>query len=249
MYLGNLSGSGPGEWKGVPKDTGWQQSVVDARWAAIGQPAPAPLVPATLIGWKPWATRGPRMVQITPATKNLAEILKLKKVNSKNIRGLTKEENDFYNFWGKVAVDPYRKQGLVSKVAGGILQVASVVFPVMGYAQAVKGAADYASAKGAAKSDQKLAERVLAPAYAAQEAKESAAAKADFDAQLKKLQALAPQVAAPLSLAPVGPVASNALPVDLTNKPASPKGAGFTNAEITVAVILGGALLLGAARR
>lgn len=244
--LGALAGKGPGEWKGVSVN-GWQQSDVDARWAAIGQPPPAPLVPATMIGWRPFATRGPRMLEVGPGTKNLAELKKAGiKWSNKGLRGITREENDFLNFFGKVAVDPYRKQSGISKVAGGILQVASVVFPAAGYMTAIAEAGNAALAYGKQGGEQKLAERVMTPAYEAQAAKEDAAAKADFDAQLNKLRALAP----PSVPAMPAQLAANAQLVDLTNKPASAVArSGWTSTEITVAAILGGVILLGAVRR
>lgn len=196
--IGDLAG--PGEWQGVPQATGWQQSDVTARWHAIGQPDPAPLVPATLVGWKMWATRGPRMVQVTPATtkENLAA-LKARGVkwNSKAIRGLTREENDFYNFFMKVAVDPYHKQSGISKVAGGILQVASVAIPAMSYFNAVAAAGNAALAQGQKGSDEKLAIRVMTPALEAQTAEKSAAAEKIFQSQLDTLKALAPTSSSP----------------------------------------------------
>lgn len=249
MYFGGSQlgalGGGPGEWKGVSTN-GWQQTDVDARWAAIGQPPPAPLVPATLVGWGMFPTRGPRMVKVTPGTKNLVELKKAGiKWSSKGLRGVTREENDFYNFFMKVAVDPYRKQSGISKVAGGLLQVASVVFPAAGYMQAIAAAGNAGLAYGKQGGDLKLAERVMTPAIEAQSAKEDAAAKADFDAQLKKLQALAPPSNVPPAPAQL---ASNAQALTLAPKPVS-SGPKWSELEITVALALGGAILLGVMRR
>jgi hypothetical protein len=200
-----------------------------------------------MIGWANQATRGPRMLKVTPGTKNLAELKKAGiKWNKKGWRGLTREENDFLNFFYKIAVDPYRKQGVASKVAGGILQVASVVFPAMSYMQAVTDAGNAALTYGKQGGDQKLAERVLTPAYEAQAAKEDAKAKADFDAQLDKLKALAPAAVPPMP----AQLALTAQPVDLTPKPASSVAKkGWSTTEISVAAILGGVILLGAMRR
>lgn len=250
MYVGanNLGalGGGPGEWKGVSDVTGWQQADVDARWAAIGQKPPAPLVPATMIGWANQITRGPRMLKVSPATKNLAELKKAGiKWTNKGWRGLTREENDFLNFFYKVAADPYRKQSGISKVAGGILQVASVAIPAMSYFTAVAEAGNAALAYGKQGGDQKLAERVMTPAFEAQAAKEDAKAKADFDAQLDKLKALAP-VVPPMP----AQLALTAQPVDLAPKPASSVAKkGWSTTEISVAAILGGVILLGVVRR
>lgn len=200
-----------------------------------------------MIGWANQATRGPRMLKVTPATKNLAELKKSGiKWNKKGWRGLTREENDFLNFFYKVAADPYRKQSLASKVAGGVLQVASVVVPVMSTFTAVAEAGNAALTYGKQGSDQKLAERVLTPAYEAQAAKEDAKAKADFDAQLDKLKALAPAAVPPVP----AQLALTAQPVDLTPKPASSVAKkSWSTTEISVAAILGGVILLGAMRR
>lgn len=174
--LGALSG----EWS-PNYSQGWQQSIADARWAEIGQHPPAPLVPASLIGWKPFTTRGRRM---------------FKNVTTGKLRGVSAEENDFLNYFGKVAVDPYRDQSLASKVAGGVLQVASVAIPAFGYFQGATSAVNAAEDMGKAGGDAALATRVLTPAVDAFVAKENDAAKAlevskqlAFDAQLKALQA------------------------------------------------------------
>lgn len=232
MYLGDTL-SGVPQWKGVSTVTGWQQSDVDARWQEIGQPPPAPLVPASMIGWKIAGTRGPHMLQTTPATKNLADVKTLMKVNSKGVRGVTREENDFWNFFVKAAADPYRKQSGISKVAGGVLQVASVAIPAMSYFQAVTAAGNAGFAAGSQGGDALLAQRVLTPAIVAQDARETDTANAALDAQLKKLQALAPT--------------SSAQAVDL--RPKAPTRAPWSNTEISLAAILGGAILLGAMNR
>jgi hypothetical protein len=230
MYLGELSGVKVGEWKGWPGSGPINQAAVDARWREIGQTGPAPLVPAELLGLYQLATRGPRMFSKTPKGK----ILKLKDGQAMA---------DFFNFWGKVAVDPYRKQSGISKVAGGILQVASVVFPVMGYAQAVASAGNAGLAYGKQGGEAKLAERVLAPAYEAQTKADDARAKAEFDAKVSALKSLAPP-ASPV-LVPI-----TAQPVDLKNKPVAPEREGWSNTEIATAAFIGGALLLvGVTRR
>lgn len=246
MYLGDMLGGVP-EWQGPPKATGWSQSIVDARWREIGQSGPAPIVPATMIGWATGSSKGPRLLKLTKAATNLNEVARVAHVNGKGLRGVTKQEADFLNFWGQVAVDPYHKQSGISKVAGGILQVASVVIPAMGYAQAIAAAGNAGLQYGAQGGNEKLAARVMEPAYAAQEAKDDAKTKADFDAQVSKLQALAPVAKA----TPSAPPALTAQPVDLTQKPATSVAPrkGWTNSEISVAAIFGGVLLLGALRR
>lgn len=106
----------------------WSQAMVDAVWRAMYGMDVTPQVPKTLLGWYSIATRGPRMFALTPRGKD------------GSLRGPTKEEAKFLNFWGQAVNDPCRKQSGISKIAGGILQVASVFFPVMGYFQAAQTA-------------------------------------------------------------------------------------------------------------
>lgn len=236
--FGDLAGRGPGEWKGVPRDTGWQQDIVDARWLAIGQPPPAPLVPVTMIGWGPRSTRGLRMLEVTPATKNLDELKKRGvKWSKKGWRGVTKEENDFLNFFGKVAVDPYRKQSGISKVAGGILQVASVVFPAAGYMQAVATAGNAALAQGKKGGDEKLAIRVMTPAIEAQTAAKSAEAAKIFQSQLDTLKSLTPTSSTPINF--------TAAPVTGVSEP--PTKPGMSTTEKLLAAAAAYLLLVGLA--
>lgn len=236
--LGDLAG-GPGEWKGVSSMTGWQQADVNARWAAIGQPPPAPLVPATLIGWGLGSAKGPRMVIVTPATtKENLQALKAagKKWNSKGMRGLTREENDFYNFFMKVAVDPFHKQSGISKVAGGILQVASVVIPQFGYFQTVATAGNAALAPSQ-KSQENLAVRVMTPAIEAQTKEQSAAADKIFQSQLDTLKSLAPTSSTPINF--------TATPV--TGAPTPVSKPGMSTTEKLLAAAAAYLLLLGVA--
>ena len=172
--LGSLDGIS--EWKGWPYLI--DQATVDTRWREIGQDAPAPLVPQTLLGKKILASKGGRRVGEANG--------KLRK--SPSAGAFTKAENDFLNFWNKVAVDPYRKQSLTSKVAGGVLQVASVVIPNFGYFQAVAAAGNAALALDDAKSDALLSARVMASATQAQATSDAA----DFAGQIEKLKSLAP---------------------------------------------------------
>jgi hypothetical protein len=102
----------------------WTQAYINAVWRAIGYPDPVPQMPKTMEGWYRVATRGPRMLALTPKGKD------------GSLRGVTKEENKFWNFWGQAVEDPCRKQSGISKIAGGILQIASIYFPVLGYFQA-----------------------------------------------------------------------------------------------------------------
>lgn len=237
MYLGELGGSGPGEWPGWT-DGRINQDDVNHRWFQIGQRGVAPIVPPILVGKYQVFTRGPRMFS---ATGPKGKVFKFTKAEGKQVA-------DFMNFWGKVAIDPYRKQSGISKIAGGILQVASAVVPVFGYMTAVAEVGNAAQAYGAQGGDAKLAARVMAPSFAAVEAAETAKENADFDKRVKALQALAPpQVAPPPPMTLVAP--TTAQPVDLTKKPVAPSRPAWTNTEISVAAIVGGILLLGVARR
>lgn len=104
----------------------WSQEMVDTAWKAIGYPAPAPRVPATIVGRYTMFSRGPRMFSEVGNHKKLAKV--------KHTKAQGKEIADFMNFWGKAVTDPCRKQSGISKVAGGLLQVASFVVPVAGAA-------------------------------------------------------------------------------------------------------------------
>jgi hypothetical protein len=108
----------------------WTQAVVDARWLEIGNPGGiAPLLPASMSGMYLMPTRGGTRVTTDE---------KRKKMRKEPKAGAhTVEERKFFNFFNKVAVDPYRKQSGISKIAGGILDVASFVFPPLATMQAV----------------------------------------------------------------------------------------------------------------
>lgn len=214
MYLGAL-GRIP-EFKGGV----WTQALVNARWQEIGQPLPAPILPASMVNHAPFPTRGPRM---------------LKGPNDKKPRHVTAEENKFLNFWGKVAVDPYRKQSGISKVAGGILQVASVALPVFGYMNAAASAGNFVAQKDAAKDFEKDAEAIMTPAYELQAAQDAAKAESDLAATLAAMQALRPT--------------SNASPVGVVSPTATDSKPGWTMTEIAVAAIAAGVLLLGVIRK
>lgn len=199
MYVGELHLSGIPEWHGIGP-AGWQQSDVDARWAQIGAPPPAPLVPASLIGWSQFVTRGPRMVM---------------RGNSKNTaRRVTPEENDFWNYFLRVAADPFHEESIVSKIADGVIKVASVVVPTFSYLQAGAEAGNVGLAMSSQGAGDALAQRAMAPAFAAQAAEDTAKDDANFQAQIQKLQSLAPD-AVPLALS-TAPVASAAAPPKLS---------------------------------
>lgn len=136
--------------------TPWTQAGVTARWAAIGNPGGvAPLLPKTMEGWYTIATRGPRMLALSPTGS-------LKK---SSLRSVTKEENKFLNVYNAVACDPYRKQSGISKVAGKALQVASFVVPVVGQAMfAVAEAGNAALSMEKAKTLTKDATQLLTQA-------------------------------------------------------------------------------------
>jgi hypothetical protein len=232
MLLGTLGGSGPGEWPGWTNGR-INQDDVNHRWFQIGQRGVAPIVPAVLIGKYPVFSRGPRMFS---AEGPKGKIYRFTKAEGKQVA-------DFMNFWGKVAIDPYRKQSGISKIAGGILQVASAVIPVMGYMTAVADAGNAAFAYGGQGGDAKLAERVMTPSYEAVAAAEDAAAKSEFDKKVAALKAFAPPAS------PTFIPLTAAQPVDLTKKAVAPARQGWTETEITVAALVGGALLLGVLRR
>ncbi len=247
LNLGALAGSGPGEFKGGV----WTQALVDDRWAAIGQKPPAPLVPASLIGWITAASRGPRMLKASPSANiPLLQQIKLG-INKNGMRGVTREENDFLNFFLKVAADPYRKQSGISKVAGGLLQVASVAIPAFGYFQAVATVGNAALAKGKEGGEAKLAERVMGPAIDQYIAKENATAKTleaekqrVFDEQLKSLQSAT--LPSPTSFAPAPSSASAAqIQLPTATTPVAQKYFGLSQNEILVAALglLGVALI------
>lgn len=169
-HLSGLSGIPEWKWNGV-----WSQAAVNARWAQIGAPLPAPLVPVSLEGAKLAPSRGPRMIYPR---------------GSKKQRHVTAEENDFWNYFYTAAVDPYRKQSGISKAAGVVLQVAGAAIPAFGYFQAVQAAGNMALQANAPTEFAKLETKVMAPALAAQNAAESA----QFTAQIEKLKSLAPAV-------------------------------------------------------
>jgi hypothetical protein len=223
MYIGALNGVS--EWT-APMAYGWRQSDVDARWNEIGAPLPAPLVPASMLGWFPFFSKSsPYLLTRKRASKKLADA-----------RGPTKAEKDFIEFFVKAAVDPYREQSGISKVAGGILQVAAVVVPVLGIAQAATSAANAGVALSKGNADANLATRAMAPSYAAQDEADAASADADFNAQLKLLQSLAPgSAAAALNTSP------GALP--LPSVKSVPAKKSLSMGEILAMLAVGGFLL------
>lgn len=164
---------------------GWTQAAVDARWVQIGQSGPAPIVPLWLIGKRGVGTKAGTLWYAVGSSRKTAQFLPKDKTQAKAVR-------DFLNFFGKVAQDPYRKSSGISKVAGGLLQVASVAIPAFGYFQAVATAGNMALSQGKPKADAALAARVMAPALA----QSQAADKAAFTAQIEKLKSLAPPVKA-----------------------------------------------------
>lgn len=196
----------------APGPAGWQQSEVDARWREIGAPAPAPLIPSSMIGWRIAGGRG---------------IRQLSKAGEKT-RHVTAAENDFWNYFVRVAADPYHKQGAASKVAGGVLQIAAVALPALSYAQAASAVANVGLAQGKQGADAALAARAMEPALVQEAALAQAKDDAVFTAQIQKLQSLAPgEAATALDTSPV--VATAAKP------------------KIPLPVMLaGGLLLLGA---
>lgn len=186
--MGGLSGVG--EWKGWGGPV--SQAAVDARWKEIGQPPPAPIVPAALIGTTMKAGKAGFFF-----VKD-GKMIKPSKEEGKKIA-------QFRNFWWKVAVDPYRKQSGISKVAGGILKVASVAFPVLGVANAVATAGNMALQANAAKDFDKTVDAVMTPAFEANALLEKQKADTALAAQISALQALRPTSNA----APVGIVATS----------------------------------------
>lgn len=152
----------------------WSQSYVDRVWRAAGFPPPAPILPPSMEGKYPVATRGPRMLTDSPTGK----------ARKKTLRGVTKEENKFLNFWGINVTDPCRKQSGISKVAGGILDVAGFVFPVLGYMQVAATAVNTVQDVKAAKANMANATDILTQAAVADLQKQQAAAPPGTAVQL-----------------------------------------------------------------
>lgn len=217
MFLGALGG--------VPEWEGWNgpitQAAVNKRWAEIGRTEPPPVVPAHLVGKYVIQTRSARTFSRTPEFGGWF---------APWTKAQGKEVADFLNFWGKVAVDPYRKQSGISKVAGGILQVASVALPAVGIMNAVASAGNVGLQMNAAKGFEKTAESIMSTAYEAQAVRDEAAATQAFQNQMAAIQSLRPTNAAPV----VAQVGTGATLVP-----------GWTNGELALAALVGGVLLLG----
>lgn len=236
MYLG---GGKVGEFDmaGAP----WSQAIVDDRWREIGAPPPAPLVPKSMIGWYAQATRGPPMLTLSRTGK----------LRKSSARHMTKEERDFLNYFGKIAIDPFRHQSGISKVAGGILQVVGVAIPAFGYFQAVEAAGNAALDAKKQQSDANLTTRVMQPAIDVELAKERAVAdsqaKAADEALARQLQVLK---SASTSLVPI---TSNLGPSRLTastsiipaQRPVEKKYFGLTQKQLLIGVGLLGLIAIG----
>lgn len=158
----------------------FSQSAVDQRWQEIGRTLPAPIMPKGLDGKYVYrlGKGGIRMV----ADRYSA---------SAGGRHVTTEENNFLNYWGQVAVDPFHKQSGISKVAGAALQVVSVVIPAAGVASAISAAGNAGIAKAQAGSNEKAADQIMSAAFDADTAKKNAAADQAAALQAQKLQSLA----------------------------------------------------------
>ena len=165
-YLGAL------DWQTAQGAIPWSQEKVNVLWEHFNLPAPAPLVPMSLVGWKQYIARDP--TKLTKDGKN---------------RKRTQEETDFMNFFGKV-MDQFHKQSGISKVAGGILKVASIAIPTFGIVSAVGAGGNVALAKANENAQQNLAEKVLTPALEAQAASEAARQDALTQASLDALRAI-----------------------------------------------------------
>lgn len=178
LYIGDLNLGGIPEWKwnGV-----WSQAAIDRRWAEIGAPLPVPILPPSLEG-----------------TRKLARSNGVTDAKTGKPRPPTRAENDFINYFIRVASDPYRKQSGVSKVAGGILKVAGAAIPAFSYFEAAAAAGNIASARGKEGANERLATRVMEPAYTQAAARTQAKEDAAFTSQMKLLQSLAP-TAVPLT--------------------------------------------------
>lgn len=134
----------------------WRQEMVTAVWKGMYNMEPAPLVPKSLLGWYSIPTRGPRMFALTPKGKD------------GSLRGPTKEEAKFLNFWGQAVTDPCRKQSGISKIAGGILKIASVFIPAFGYFQVAQSAVNAVQEPQRQKELVKLGTELLTAAANAQ---------------------------------------------------------------------------------
>jgi hypothetical protein len=223
-----LSGISEWKWDGV-----WTQAAVDRRWKEIGGPAPTPILPSDMEGAKIIGTRGPRVL----------------KYASGKLHAPNAVENDFWNYFMKVASDPYRKQSGISKVAGGVLQVASAAIPAFGYFQAVAAAGNMVAARQAVKTDANLTARVMAPALAADDAKDTA----QFNAKIENLKALSAQIpkqGPSPALAAQNNFAAAVAPVTATQRASATQRVKVTQKEFILAIagLLGFAVLKRLAR-
>jgi hypothetical protein len=111
-------------------DNGFSQEGLNALYAARGYQE-APTLPTSLVGTKQGAGR--------------AKIFLFDQANKR--RTPSKDEQDFLNFYGQTAIDPFNKQSGISKVAGGVLEVASMAFPALAKMKAVADIGNAALAK------------------------------------------------------------------------------------------------------
>jgi hypothetical protein len=207
----------------IPYEGGpWSQGGVDVMWAAMGYPAPAPRVPASMVGMYQVHTRGPRMLARKPKGKK-----------KDGLRHVNEAENKFLNFWGKAVTDPCRKQSGISKIAGGILQVAAMVVPAA-------GAFMFAAAEvGNAALDASKVKRDMAQAT---ELLTQAAAATQQTAPVFQPTATAPPLIAPVSQ--LVPQPMSLVPRDRVSHVTQSPGSRWTGTDWATAGILGVAFYL-----
>jgi hypothetical protein len=193
----------------------WSQAMVTAVWKGMYNMEPAPLVPKTLLGWYSVASRGPRMFALTPKGKD------------GSLRGATKEEAKFLNFWGQAVTDPCRKQSGISKIAGGILKIAAVFIPAFSYFQVAQSAVNAVQEPQRQKELVKLGTELLTAAANAQPIPMNPA---------PITQLPAPQPFAPMNPAPLVQMQPRT--------PAAPKRSAYTASDYAIAGAAGLVLYL-----
>lgn len=147
---------------GIPYEgQGFSQAFANATWKAIGYPLPAPLVPQSMVGRKLIPTKSGPYLSGPGGERSM----------KKGARHLNKEERKFLNFWGKAIDDPCHKQSGISKIAGGILQVASVVFAPLAIMQTIADVGNASLAAGRANRDMRDATEIMTKAAQAPVAK------------------------------------------------------------------------------
>lgn len=155
---------------------GLQQKFIDEEWLKH-YPPPAPILPASMKGMFLFGTKGGN--RLTP-----------KRGSGSKSRPFTNDERAFWNYYSK-HMDPFRKQSTLSKIAGGVLTVASVALPVMSTFKAVSDAGNAGLQIASAKQDVKELEAYAEKDLKVQEAEEAAKSAQQLQAQLATIRSFA----------------------------------------------------------